>query len=841
MLDIFEPLFAIFFTVSTMVLAFVLFGILLAEHGRSKLPHLFFMALAQLCTGLAFLSFFTGQILYLNDQIAVGGVFIDQAQGMFLVLAAAAVLVSLLTCLTSGRWRAIGAGSAAIMTGISLVSIFSAPSIVLTVNDVPFSGTTVSAFFIDLLPLLVEHLALIGIGCGYVLLRMQGRIDVRPHLWFFGVTGVLGAVFMGTYLAAVLGVISSTLFAVAYLLVPFILIGLFSGAIAHQHRDPEVVRRPWKIFASSVMIKIGAVNIVVFLVGSFVLIGITAVSFNRVVVASRQAGVVTFVEHAAFVQDASERSMLRVARGIVARVAADRLYEDQDEARFATFRQVIAVSVVEDGLITFVTMVDGQGRVIDLFDTSAHADLADLLAASPVRQGETVISVLQSSPYAGAEVVVQLPVMDNGNVEALLVVGSRIDTAQIGMQAAHLPSSALPISYGLLTQDGISIFSSGNDVLPRDIVQVSATDGHAAISRVNIADRTEDVATHVIERSGIVVYGFSPHATARRSLLAVIFTVVLFALSIATALAAFEIFSIRTILSPLRKLSVASRRMAFGDYRARSGHRSSDEIGNLAASFDAMVETIQERTTRLEDLLREQKDFMLHTVHELRNPLNHFRWTLELLRFGEAGKLTSEQLTLVEQMNITNRRLEHMVQNIIDTEKLSEGKLVPDMQDLEPIAVIDDVVGEMSLQARAKGVEFQWQHPKGGVPIIRADKEQFARILRNLVGNAVKYTDKGGSVTLVASAVRDESGREACRVTVTDTGRGIPTKDQSKLFMRFYRASNVLKKDIEGTGLGLYIVRKIVELHDGSIRFESEEGKGTTFVVTIPASTRQKS
>jgi two-component system sensor histidine kinase MtrB len=345
----------------------------------------------------------------------------------------------------------------------------------------------------------------------------------------------------------------------------------------------------------------------------------------------------------------------------------------------------------------------------------------------------------------------------------------------------------------------------------------------------------QDVTARRVSGSDIILYALSSYEANRRTMLIVMFTVVILALSITMGLAAIQIFSIKTILAPLRKMLLATRRMAAGDYHARSEYRSMDEAGELSDSFNGMAETIEARNKKLKDLLQQQKDFMFHTVHEMSTPINHFRWTLELMRFGEVGALTPEQMELVEQLHATNRRLERMVQNIIDTEKLSENRLIMAMEAVDPTTIIDDVAGELSVQARAKRIELRWIHPKGGLPKIRADKEQLRRIISNLLGNAVKYTDVGGHVEVTAESCKAASGKASVIVTVADNGRGIPKKDQEHLFSRFYRASNVVKKDIEGTGLGLYIVHKLVELHGGTVTFTSEEGHGSTFAVTLPA------
>jgi signal transduction histidine kinase len=292
------------------------------------------------------------------------------------------------------------------------------------------------------------------------------------------------------------------------------------------------------------------------------------------------------------------------------------------------------------------------------------------------------------------------------------------------------------------------------------------------------------------------------------------------------------------LLRPLRVLKNVADRVSGGDYGVSVDYESSDEIGRLAAAFNHMSTTIRDRTRTLNERVREQRDFLVHTAHEIRTPLNIFRWSLEMLRFGDTGKLNNEQMELVEQMHQTNERVRVMVDELLAVSRMDRGaiKLMKESVGVED--VIDEVAGAFAVKIREKMIDFYWKPPDESLPKVYADKKRLYEVVMNLVGNAIKFTGNEGHIfiTVGESDESGPSGREGrfIHVQIEDNGRGIPEDQHRYVFKRFFRARNVLGEEIEGTGLGLHIAKYFVEMHGGEIWFGSEENAGSTFHFTIP-------
>jgi signal transduction histidine kinase len=315
-------------------------------------------------------------------------------------------------------------------------------------------------------------------------------------------------------------------------------------------------------------------------------------------------------------------------------------------------------------------------------------------------------------------------------------------------------------------------------------------------------------------------------------------TVVLIVLLSLVSMTALLVFSLSTVLRPIRELRAASSRVEREDYGVHVHYRSPDELGELANTFNRMSGAIAERTSSLRQALREQQDFLEHTTRELRTPLNIFRWTLEMMRFGDTGRLNREQLELIEQLNQTNERLIGMVQKLQDAIRIDQRRLTLKIEDAAVEDVIDEVAGALSVASRTKNQALHWNRPKTPMPRAYVDREYLRKVLSNLVGNAVKYTPANGHIEIDVEEAGEASpgGKKGrfLRITVEDNGMGIPKDDLGRVFTRFFRAKNVTGGEIEGTGLGLYIAKQIVELHGGKIWIESREGVGTTVAFTVP-------
>jgi signal transduction histidine kinase len=235
-----------------------------------------------------------------------------------------------------------------------------------------------------------------------------------------------------------------------------------------------------------------------------------------------------------------------------------------------------------------------------------------------------------------------------------------------------------------------------------------------------------------------------------------------------------------------------------------------------------------EQVHRLTELDRQKTDFMATVSHELRTPLTSINGYLEMLEDGDYGELTRPQLGAVSVIERNAIRLRGLIEDLLVLNKIEAAGLQSSLEDVPVGGLVAGVVEMLAPVAEGGGLRVEVD-PVDEQLCVHVDRGQLERALINLGSNAVKFTPRGGVVTIGATLADD--GR--VQVCVTDTGIGIPVADQARLSERFFRASNAADAAIPGTGLGLAIVRTIVEGHGGQLQVESVEGEGTTMRVLL--------
>lgn len=273
----------------------------------------------------------------------------------------------------------------------------------------------------------------------------------------------------------------------------------------------------------------------------------------------------------------------------------------------------------------------------------------------------------------------------------------------------------------------------------------------------------------------------------------------------------------RRILGPVEELTAAARRMESGDREARVAVRSKDEVGRLAAAFNSMAESVR----RTEELRR---GMVSDVAHELRTPLTNMRCQLEALQDG----LVPLDAAAIDSLHEESVLLGRLVEDLQELALAEAGKLSLALEDVALSGIAERALAAVRPQAASRGVGLKAQIDAGLAPV-RADPERLGQILRNLLTNAIAHTPAGGEITLTATT--RNSGVE---VAVADTGSGIAAEHLPHVFERFYRTDPSRSRASGGAGLGLSIVRQLVEAHGGAVRVESELGKGATFRFTLP-------
>ncbi len=235
---------------------------------------------------------------------------------------------------------------------------------------------------------------------------------------------------------------------------------------------------------------------------------------------------------------------------------------------------------------------------------------------------------------------------------------------------------------------------------------------------------------------------------------------------------------------------------------------------------------------------RVKSEFVSLASHQLRTPLSTINWYAEMLTAGDAGALSAEQQKYVEEIYRGNQRMVELVNALLNVSRLELGTFVVDPLPTDIVKLAKDVVQELEPKIFARKIDFVERYADS-IPNMSVDPNLMRIIFTNVTSNAVKYTPENGRVTLdLHTEGAGESGKLV--MEVSDTGYGIPKEAHDKIFTKLYRADNVRIRETDGTGLGLYLVKSILEKTGGSISFVSEENKGTTFHIELPLAGMRK-
>jgi signal transduction histidine kinase len=291
----------------------------------------------------------------------------------------------------------------------------------------------------------------------------------------------------------------------------------------------------------------------------------------------------------------------------------------------------------------------------------------------------------------------------------------------------------------------------------------------------------------------------------------------------------------RRFTFPLRRLTEAARGLAEGDLTRRvpaaEVRAGSSELAELAVQFNAMADRLQESVEIIRRDRDRSRDFLADVSHELRTPLAALRTFNELLTEGAADD-PDARAEFLESSGQQIERLDWLAQNLLELSKLDSGLVLLDLRPEDLRAAVESAVEQSAPAARRRGIELSLHLPAAPVRI-RHDPQRIGQVVANLVANAVKFTPRGGSVSVDVAGTTD-----GARIEVVDTGVGIDAAELPLIFDRFFRGSRANEARGSGSGLGLAIVRSIVDMHGGSVEVESRVGRGTRFVVTLPRDPR---
>jgi two-component system sensor histidine kinase GlrK len=277
----------------------------------------------------------------------------------------------------------------------------------------------------------------------------------------------------------------------------------------------------------------------------------------------------------------------------------------------------------------------------------------------------------------------------------------------------------------------------------------------------------------------------------------------------------------RSVTKPLSALKERTGQIARGEFEGSLDFSSPPEIAELARAFNVM-------SGRLRDLDNMKSEFFATMSHELRTPLTSIKEGIGLLLEGVGGTVTDKQKRLLRILAEESDRLIRLVNSLLDLSKMEAGMMTYNIEPASLASVIHRAMTEIGPLAEAKRIKIEAKIAKQ-MPLVKMDNDRILQALRNLVGNAVKFTPEGGQVTLSA-----EQKNGSVQVSVTDTGPGIASEDLPMIFDKYRQGNSSSSYMLRGTGLGLAIVKHIIISHGGHVWVESEAGQGSSFIFVLP-------
>ncbi|HYG83497.1 MAG TPA: ATP-binding protein [Verrucomicrobiae bacterium] len=248
----------------------------------------------------------------------------------------------------------------------------------------------------------------------------------------------------------------------------------------------------------------------------------------------------------------------------------------------------------------------------------------------------------------------------------------------------------------------------------------------------------------------------------------------------------------------------------------------------LQAKVDIATEKLRHTNQKLKQLDAAKDEFVSMASHQLRTPLTSIKGYLSMVIEGDAGKLNPTQEKLLKEAFTSSERMVRLIGDFLNVSRIRTGKFILEKSEVNLAELVKDEVEQLRSTADSRQLTLEYEAPSA-IPTLQLDHNKIQQVIMNLIDNAIFYSHAGDSIKI--ELLKDDKN---VVLRIKDTGIGVPAKEKPRLFTKFYRASNARRQRPDGTGIGLFMAQKIIVAHGGSIIFESEEGKGSTFGFRLP-------
>ena len=259
---------------------------------------------------------------------------------------------------------------------------------------------------------------------------------------------------------------------------------------------------------------------------------------------------------------------------------------------------------------------------------------------------------------------------------------------------------------------------------------------------------------------------------------------------------------------------------------------SVEEVRELNATLQERINEatheLRVKNQQLRQLDEVKDEFLSIASHQLRTPLTSIKGYVNMIIEGDFGKISSQQREILNDVFVSSERMVQLVNDFLDVSRIQTGKFAIGLQETDLTVMVQKEIELMTSQLELHQLKIDWQFDDN-IPVVKIDADKIRQVVMNMIDNAIYYSKADTTIKVALRYYEDQ-----VIFTVTDTGIGVPVKEQANLFGKFFRASNARKRRPDGTGVGLYLAKKIVDAHGGAIIFKSVEGKGSTFGFRLP-------